>query len=183
MSSPLWIGLYGDHTCEPLNLTKADVDIVEISRTLANICRFGGRSRPFLSVAQHSRDVAIAVEAVAPRYALAALLHDSAEAYPPGDLVTPIKKRMTIDGMPVARFEEKVLRSIFKHLDVEWPDDRGWTTIWEADHQRFLMECNGYLGRPFWTAVPEWDGRVPAPCILPDQAHREFMEHYERLRR
>lgn len=182
INEPLWIGLYGNHTCEPLNLQPHDVKIVEISRTLANLCRFGGRARPFLSVAEHSVEVAIAVEAVAPRYALAALLHDAAEAFI-GDIVTPLKRRLSMDGNPISQIEGRILRQIFEHLGVEWPDGPGWTTIREADHQRFIWECTYFLGRPFWTAVPVWRAGGQVSCILPDQANQMFMEYYKRLSR
>lgn len=155
-NGPFWIGLYGDHTCEPLNLQPRDVNIGEIARTLANLCRFGGRARPFLSVAEHSVSVALAVEAVAPRYALAALLHDAAEAFI-GDMVTPLKRRLSMDDVPINVIEEEILEQIFSRLGIEWPDGPGWTTIREADHKCFLKECSGYLGRPFWTAVPGGD--------------------------
>lgn len=63
------------------------IDLTDIAHALSNICRFGGHSGPFYSVAQHS----ILVAALAPPHLRReALMHDAAEAYL-GDVIKPLK--------------------------------------------------------------------------------------------
>ena len=78
----------------PLDASPEDIDPEDIAGALANICRFGGHSRFFYSVAQHSVIVCDLLEerGATTEELLAALLHDAAEAYL-GDLPHPIKHR------------------------------------------------------------------------------------------
>jgi uncharacterized protein len=72
------------HLMEPRAET---IDIIDIAHALSQISRFGGHTRTFYSVAQHSIGVA---QLVPVKYRLQALLHDAAEAYF-GDMVQPLK--------------------------------------------------------------------------------------------
>jgi uncharacterized protein len=74
----------------PLDPRPEEVCIEDIAHALSNICRFGGHSRCFYSVAEHS---VLVYDNVAPENKLAALLHDAAEAYL-GDMIRPLKRCM-----------------------------------------------------------------------------------------
>lgn len=76
----------------PLDPRPEEVRLEDVAHALSNLCRFGGHSRVFYSVAEHSLRVArLARDSGASRMIQAcALLHDSAEAYLV-DVPSPIK--------------------------------------------------------------------------------------------
>lgn len=72
------------------------ISAYDIARALSNICRFGGHTDRFWSVASHAVLVSWVVEEemkAGPELAYAALHHDSHEAYI-GDVVTPLKQML-----------------------------------------------------------------------------------------
>ncbi|MGV8136511.1 MAG: hypothetical protein AB2L20_14980 [Mangrovibacterium sp.] len=77
---------------DPLNPDPDQICIEDIAHALSNICRFGGHSRMFYSVAQHSVRCSQHFNETDPE-ALAALLHDASEAYLM-DIPSPIKHRL-----------------------------------------------------------------------------------------
>jgi uncharacterized protein len=78
----------------PFDPDPDQLDAGDIARALANQCRFGGHSRVFYSVAQHSVIVSEQVEQRGgdAEDAFAALMHDATEAYL-GDMPHPLKHR------------------------------------------------------------------------------------------
>ena len=75
---------------EPFSFTNPqpeDIHVEDIAYALSNLCRFGGHSAAFYSVAEHSIHCSMLVKK---RYAMQALLHDATEAYV-GDVVAPLK--------------------------------------------------------------------------------------------
>jgi len=86
------------------------VDIEDIALSLAKICRFGGHSTNFYSVAQHS----IMVSKLVPKkYALVGLLHDATEAYL-GDIVTPLKQALP----NFVELEKRLFKVIAKEFSI-----------------------------------------------------------------
>ena len=82
------------------NPTADNIYIGDISTALSKICRFGGHTEEFYSVAQHS----VLVCMLAPIHLkAAALLHDATEAYL-GDVVKPLKVLL---GKPYTDLEDK----------------------------------------------------------------------------
>lgn len=96
--------------------TAADIDIEDIAHALSMLCRFGGHSRCFYSVAQHCVLCAtIGLEGFnAPLPVLQQLLlHDAAEAYV-GDVVRPLNVQLA----DFARVENRVWRAITQRFGV-----------------------------------------------------------------
>src|ERR1044071_8716155 len=78
----------------PFDPDPEQLDAGDIARALANLSRFGGHTRAFYSVAQHSVIVSQLVEERGgdAEDAFAALMHDATEAYL-GDMPHPLKHR------------------------------------------------------------------------------------------
>ena len=86
------------------NPRAQDVDINDIAVALGNTCRFGGHVKRYYSVAEHACLVHRLVRdaGYAPEVCLAALHHDSHEAYL-GDVPTPLKRLMGEDRHELER--------------------------------------------------------------------------------
>src|ERR671915_2336886 len=100
----------------PFDPDPEQLDIGDITRALANQCRFGGHCRVFYSVAQHSVIVSELVEERGgdAQDAFAALMHDATEAYL-GDMPHPLKHRSALGAefQAAERRLEGVIRDRF----------------------------------------------------------------------
>lgn len=83
--------------------------LADIAHALSNVCRWGGHTKRFYSVAQHSILVANHLEPHGPEVMLWGLMHDAAEAYV-GDMIGPLKRflRLTQYRSPYDQFEQSV---------------------------------------------------------------------------
>ena len=85
-----WMQTFTGARFYPLSPRADEVDPRDIAHALALICRYGGHSTHFYSVAEHC---VLLSHAVSPENALWALLHDATEAYV-GDMVRPLKRML-----------------------------------------------------------------------------------------
>jgi len=85
-----WMQTFTGRQFFPLDPRAEDVDPTDIAHALSLICRYGGHTARFYSVAEHC---VLMSYAVSPENALAALLHDATEAYV-GDMVRPLKHQI-----------------------------------------------------------------------------------------
>jgi hypothetical protein len=101
----------------PFDPDPEQLDAGDVGHALGNLCRFGGHTRAFYSVAQHSVIVSRLVEERGgdAEDAFAALMHDATEAYL-GDMPHPIKHRSAL-GAAFREAEadlERALRERFR---------------------------------------------------------------------
>lgn len=93
MSKNPWITTASGKTIDLFDPTVESIDIFDIAHHLSHLCRFTGATRFFYSVAAHSLmvcEIVIGLGRMSDDFALAALLHDAAEAYL-GDVSRPLK--------------------------------------------------------------------------------------------
>ena len=163
----------------PFDPDPDQLDAKNIARALANQCRFGGHSRVFYSVAQHSVIVSELVEQRGgdAEDVFAALMHDASEAYL-GDMPHPIKHRSPLGAAFKAAEEhlEEAIRDRFR-IKADVPE------IKRADRALLATERRAFSNKDWhW---PELDGVEPLDLELeawaPDAAARAFAARYAEL--
>ena len=163
----------------PFEPDPEQLDIDDIARALGNLCRFGGHSRVFYSVAQHSVIVSELVEQRGGDVedVFAALMHDASEAYL-GDMPHPIKHRSPLGtAFKAAEHElEEVIRERFR-IKADSPE------IKRADRALLATERRAFSGENWhW---PELDGVEPLDLELdawpPEEAARAFRRRFAEL--
>lgn len=183
-----WITTYTGKRFSPLYPQPQDVDIVDIAHALSRICRFGGHTKEFYSVAQHCYYVAEIVDEWIQttrrywhRYVVTqALLHDASEAYL-GDVVTPVKATMN----DYKKAETNLQEVIFEGLKIPFPVQGGEVcqAIKKADQRMFLTEYISLFGTKPWVEVPEgiepWGALDEGiDCWTPEIAEINFLGLY-----
>ena len=163
----------------PFDPDPEQLAIDDITRALANTCRFGGHCRSFYSVAQHSVIVSGLVEQRGgdAEDAFAALMHDATEAYL-GDMPHPIKHRSALGEAFKAAEDhlEQALRARF-NIKPDVPE------IKRADRALLATERRA-LSTEDWH-WPELEGVEPLDLHLtawsPDEAAAQFAARYAEL--
>jgi hypothetical protein len=164
---------------DPFDPDPRQLDPGDIARALANQCRFGGHSRVFYSVAQHSVLVSRLVEERGgdTEDAFAALMHDATEAYL-GDMPHPLKHRSPLGAAFKAAEQhlEQAIRERFR-IKADVPE------IKRADRALLATERRAFSGESWhW---PELDGVEPLDLELvawtPDEAAGAFARRYAEL--
>lgn len=125
---------------DPLHLVSEAVRLDDIAHNLGNICRFGGSTRWFYSVGQHSWACARVAKARYPddlptqRYAL---LHDASEAYL-GDVVRPMK---VTDVFACYRTHEvRAMGAILEAFGIDDISVTSWERVKEIDDDLLAVE-------------------------------------------
>jgi uncharacterized protein len=163
----------------PFDPDPDQLDAGDIARALANQCRFGGHSRVFYSVAQHSVIVSELVEQRGgdAEDVFAALMHDASEAYL-GDMPHPIKHRSSLGAAFKAAEDhlEAALRERFG-IKAHVPE------IKRADRALLATERRAFSGEGWhW---PELEGVEPLEleltAVAPDEAAQAFAQRYAEL--
>ncbi|EIQ01097.1 hypothetical protein OpiT1DRAFT_05665 [Opitutaceae bacterium TAV1] len=167
-----WIQTFTGRQFFPLDPDPLEIDIEDIAHALALQCRFGGHSRAFYSVAQHSVFVA---DMCPPHLKLTGLLHDATEAYLI-DLPRPIKQAIP----EYRRIEDKLAEVIAKRFTPHptCPIQFHHPFIKVADKIALATEARDLLGKP---PAPWGDGVDPSPVHI--EPWDSLKSEYEFLRR
>src|SRR3954466_10341620 len=163
----------------PFDPDPEQLDAGDIARALANQCRFGGHSRVFYSVAQHSVIVSRLVEERGgdAEDAFAALMHDATEAYL-GDMPHPIKHRSPL-GAAFKEAEDHLEQVLAQRFNIKpnVPEIKKVGRALLATERRALSGEN-------WP-WPELDGVEPLDLELtawpPDEAAQRFAARFAEL--
>jgi uncharacterized protein len=163
----------------PFDPDPTQLDAGDISRALANQCRFGGHCRVFYSVAQHCVIVSRVVEQRGGDVedVFAALMHDASEAYL-GDMPHPLKHRSAL-GAAFRDAEaalDAAIRDRFK-IKADVPE------VKRVDRALLATERRAFSAEAWhW---PELEDVEPLDLELtawsPDKAADEFARRYAEL--
>lgn len=150
--------------------------INDIAHALSHTCRFGGHTRDFYSVAQHS---VLASYLVPENDQFAALMHDAAEAYV-GDVPTPLKQLLPEYKVIEKRIETCLFERFGLYdgipLSVKKAD-----LIMLATEQRDLMPHEIQESEQ-WACIRDIQpARFRIRPQRPEDARKSFLERFERL--
>ena len=162
----------GGRAIDPLNPDPRAIDLGDIAHALSFVPRFGGHSRVFYSVAQHSvlvRDL-VSERCSEDRVLAAALLHDAAEAYLL-DMPSPIKRHLP-DYTAAEKSLQRIIETKFGVLELA-AEDRA--LIKEADRIALAWEQRDIMPAVEWAETPTLD-RPPLEAWSPEAARRSFLD-------
>lgn len=169
-----WMQTHSGKRFHPFDPHAEDVCIEDIAHALSNLCRFAGHVATFYSVASHSVFVSeLVVRLGHPEHALAALLHDAAEAYYV-DVPSPLKSGLP-DYKSALGHGESVVMGAFGLSCVLPPVVRRADLMALADEARDLM--GGHYG---WE-LPEPESGIRVVPESPAAAQARFLDRFRRL--
>jgi len=170
-----WCQTFTGRKFWPLDPRPEDIDIIDIAHALANVCRFGGHSRVFYSVAQHS--VLVSQHCPA-EFAMHGLMHDAAEAYI-GDMVRPLK---TQDEMIAYRQAEHAINgAIATRFDMwKWCHNTP-RSVKRTDDATLATEAKWFMGDTNEWYLPEPPLPIEIVAVGPFEAKRMFLRRFEEL--
>jgi 5'-deoxynucleotidase YfbR-like HD superfamily hydrolase len=166
-----WLQTFSGRCFWPLDPRADEIHIEDIAHSLAMRCRYGGHSKQFYSVAEHSVLVSFHVPS---EMALWGLLHDAAEAYS-ADVPRPLK-RCFPDWAPM---EARLMAAVCARFGLA-PDEphevKAADYAMTADERHVLMApCErdwGWLPNPLGASIR---------CLPPAEAKALFMGRFADL--
>jgi hypothetical protein len=162
-----WMQTFTGRQYWPLDPRADEIDIVDIASALSKLCRYGGHTRRFYSVAEHCVLMARSDECP-PGDRLPALMHDASEGYVV-DIIRPIKPYLA----GYALIESANMLAIAARFDFAWPPSRA---IKEMDNRILLDERDQAMARP----PADWNIAGPHLGVAlqfwsPDEARAQFL--------
>jgi len=176
-SKGLFMFTYTGRKVNPGTITKNDINIEDIARSLSNICRFNGHCKTFYSVAQHSVYVSRIAESLGGD-PIRGLLHDATECYV-GDMIRPVKYRDEMKSF--IELEDSVMDVIadkfgiigeFMTPDIKIADNIALFT--EKDQ---ILANNDDWGWGY--EIPRMEEKIE--LMYPPDAYNFFMKRYNEL--
>jgi hypothetical protein len=161
----------------PFLPSPGDILIEDIAHALSQLCRFGGHTRVFYSVAEHSVHVS---QLCLPDDALAGLLHDATEAYL-GDVIAPLKELPEFVAYRAA--ERNLHRVIAQRFGFPAEEPRSVT---QADQTMLRIEIRDVLDPGASTRTRKEPARGRLAIRMPWQprvARARFLSRFGELRR
>ena len=148
-----------------VNILNPDPDTIcieDIAHALSNICRFGGHTPQFYSVAQHSHHCH---QLASGKHKRAALFHDASEAFLV-DMPSPIKKHLP----DYRKLEYQLMTVIAKKFGFQFPFD---PEIKKVDTEMLQFEWDNLILRQKTI--------VKLECLPSAFAKKTFLNSYEQL--
>lgn len=147
---------------DPFNPEEDQLVLEDMAHALSNLCRFGGHSAKFYSVAQHAVRCSYEIEKTSPGHALEALFHDNTEAYLV-DIPTPIKRRIPL----YEEKEDELMKMIFKKYYLEFPLPK---SVKDVDRKLLYMEVGEVVFED-----------NPLEYWSPEEAKQKFLDRFDEL--
>jgi hypothetical protein len=153
--------------------TADTINVADIAHALANVCRYGGHSRRFYSVAEHAVFVSVRLERKGCSWPVVfeGLHHDDPEAYL-GDIPRPLKPLL---GKTYEVLTNRMEAAITKALELEGVSRADYLVIKEADNWALFVEARHLLpskGAGWWDggqSSQTWGiDSLPSRIITPD---------------
>lgn len=165
--SDAWMTTYTGKKFYPFNPNPDNIDIIDIAHGLALTCRYSGQCTQFYSVAEHSVRLA---KMVPMELRMAALLHDSAEAY-----LTDVPKMIKTALPEYETLERNLLSVIFHKFDIPWET---LELLKSYEYCLLATEC-----RDLMTSIEDWYlPEAPLKGVvcprLPREAESEYVLAY-----
>lgn len=183
--TPRWLDTATGKRINLSDPAPESISVEDIAGALSRICRFGGHTREFYSVAQHSVLVANMIARFGrPDLRLVALHHDSHETYL-GDMPTPLKKRLRDMNQYVGyeKLRKAIDVAIGKAFNIPLPiSEENEEILIKADRAAFQMEAKLLLPSNGKYVIRDDDYRALRalpPCpppLMPREAAKQFTE-------
>ncbi len=171
-----WLQTLDNRKFDLLNPDSRDVSLEVIATVLSRIPRFGGHTKEFYSVAQHSVLVANLVSYEMAPYGL---LHDAHEVYSGfGDVCSPAKQLAQGIAVVESRIQVAIAEQFGLSCKLFYTDE-----ILDADIKALATEARDLLGRPPkpWIDMPEPCDFQIRPCGI-EETRTLFLKEAERCR-
>lgn len=145
---------YTGRQFDPLHMQTSDVCLEDIAHALSFLCRGGGQTLFFYSVAQHCLNCSREAKARkwTDRMVLACLLHDASEAYL-SDIIRPVKAHLH----NYLEIEEQIMQVIWKRFGLE--------NLTKEEHDLWKQIDNEILSAELPVLFPGEQGHQSAPLL------------------